>query len=133
MIFVADENVQVGITKLLAVFDSRNQFQLLLESVAQGTRDVEWIQKLAAWDPKPVVISGDSRILSNRVESRALKVSRLTWVALGKGWIEAPWETVAWKIIKAWPEIRQSVRAADRPTVFEVAFRTLKIVRRFDL
>lgn len=131
MIFVTDENIQVHTSKLLEAFDRTHQIRPLLDYVEKGTADAEWMAKLAAWTSKPVVISGDSRILKNRVEWQALKEAKLMWVYLRGANI--PWETFAWKIIRVWPDIRDSAVRALRPAVFEVSMTTLKVEKRFDL
>jgi len=85
-----------------------------------GTPDAEWISGLASWDPKPVVVGGDGRILRNKVELAALKRAQLTFVYLSKGWTNLPWGDIAWKIVKVWPTITSSVVRIRKPTVFEV-------------
>lgn len=44
-----------------------------------------WIPLMGAMNPRPVIVSGDGRILTNRVERAALKDSQLTYIYLGSG------------------------------------------------
>lgn len=132
MIFVTDECIMVHAARLLSAFDRENTIERLMDSVPQGTKDIEWLPKLAVRDPKPIVLTGDARILRNKVERAALAEAKLKFVCLSAGWMHLKWEDYAWKIIKAWPEIRGAVERTLKPTVFEVSTKNLKIERLYD-
>jgi len=133
MKFILDENVSICASKMLQAFDRSNEIHSLLEYYPKGTKDPEWIPGLSAWNPQPIVISGDAHILSNRREWELVRKARIMWVLLGSAWIHAGWDIFAWKIIKAWPAIRDTVNAAaNRPAVFEVGFRTTAVTKRCD-
>jgi hypothetical protein len=133
MIFITDENFPKHGNRMLEAFDREHQVRPLLDYVKAGTPDVVWINQLGQWNPKPAVISGDTRILRNSVERQALFSVKIMWVALGSGWTNLDWETIfAWKIVKAWPDIRNSVTRSLRPAVFELSING-KLDKRFDL
>lgn len=73
MIFFTDECFMYKANKLVEAFDRENEIRPLLDHFPAGTPDVEWIPAIAAWDPKPVVVCGDGRILKNKVERQVLK------------------------------------------------------------
>ena len=50
------------------------------------TTDVEWITTLASDIPPWIVLSGDGRILRNKVEVKALSEARLTFFCMSKVW-----------------------------------------------
>jgi len=128
--FFTDENLSPKCARLLDVFDGQNQVRAHSDWFEQGTPDTAWIPEVAGWDPKPVVVCGDARILRNKVERSCLADSGLTWVFLGKGWTQLNWPDFAWKIIKCWPQVVRDVERARQPTVFEVSCGTMKVERR---
>lgn len=127
MIFFTDENVSRRFAPLLEAFERQNQIQTFDAHFGKGTPDTQWIANIAKWTPKPVVIGGDGRILTNPAERAVLKKAGLTFVLLAPGWTNLPWEEQAWKIIKVWPQIVRSVKMTKKPTVFRVTPRGPKI------
>lgn len=85
MRFVTDENFPIDATALLKAFDKENDISSLLDHCGRGTADLVWIPLMGAMNPRPVIVSGDGRILTNRVERAALKDSQLTYIYLGSG------------------------------------------------
>ena len=63
----------------------------------ERTPDAEWLSVLAEDDP-PWVISGDSRILRNRVERQALREANLTFFCMSRQWGRMPIAEYAWKV-----------------------------------
>ena len=120
MNFFADENINPQMAALLEAFDPRYPVRHLTHQFERGTPDVVWIKDLASREQAWAVIAGDGRILRNKVERLALRQANLTFVHLAPGWMNLKWEEQAWKIIKAWPTIRDEVARASRPTVFQV-------------
>ncbi len=127
MIFFADENIPPKAARILSIFDPKYQVRAYTDYFEQGVPDVEWMQEVASWDDKPVVLGGDGRILTNKAEKQVLKECDLAFVFLKRGWTKLPWTEFAWKIIKAWPEIIKNVEQARYTMVFEVAVNSLKI------
>jgi hypothetical protein len=133
MIFFTDECFMYRANALLEAFDRENQIRALLDHFDRGTPDVVWIQKVAEWSPKPIIVCGDARILRNKVERNVLREAQLTFVCLSSGWTNLPWDVFAWKIIKVWPTIVQTAGSVIRPTVFEVSPQTLKVEKAYTL
>jgi hypothetical protein len=72
------------------------------------TPDVEWIETISKDDPRWIVISGDGRILKNKVERSALDHAGLTFFCMNKAWMSTKIYEYAWKFMKIWPEILES-------------------------
>ena len=133
MTFFTDECFIHKANALLEAFDRHNQIRAFLDCFNAGTPDEEWIPAVSRWEPKPVVISGDFRILKNKVQRQVLSDAGLTFVCLTDGWLNMRWNEYAWKLIKAWPNVVESTAAVLRPTVFEVSGSTLKVGKRYSL
>jgi len=131
MVFFTDACFPERGNQLLEVFDRDNQIRGFASRFEKTALDVVWIPEVATWKPKPIVISGDARILRNKVERAVLREAQLVWVCLTDGWMNLDWyENQAWKLIKAWPRVVDAVKAVTIPTVFELSASTLKIQRR---
>jgi len=127
--FFADANIPPKAVKLLNVFDPKHEGEALTSSFDQGTADPDWMRDIAKRNPKPFVLCGDGRILTNEVERQVLRDCDLMFVCLTRGWTNLPWNTFAWKIIKVWPVIVSTVGKARRPSIFRVCVQTLKVER----
>src|SRR5258708_37790394 len=107
MRFFTDECLMYRANKLLEAFDEENEMVALTDHFPRGTPDTTWIPEIPRkWpNPKPTIICGDGRILTNKVERQVLKDAGLMFVCLTKGWMNLPWPEFGWKIIKVWPRI----------------------------
>jgi hypothetical protein len=84
------------------------------------TSDIEWMTILGKDDPTWIVVSGDGRILKNKVERAALQEARLKFFCLAKAWLTMRIHEYAWKFVKVWPEIVENAKTS-KASVFEVA------------
>lgn len=126
MIFFADENIPIDAVRILSIFERKHEVRALEDYFEKGTKDIEWMRGIAAWD-SPVVLCGDGRIIRNKVERQVLKECNLMFVHLSSGWPNLDWPIYCWKIIKVWPEIVTNVEQASKPMIFEVKPASLKI------
>ena len=117
---------------MLEIFDLEHEVRHLIDYFPRGTADTAWIHAIAQWDPRPIVLAGDGRILRNKAEAAVLRDANLSFVFLAGGWSNLPWETQAWKLLRVWPDIVRNVLRARMPTIFEVAVGTGKIRRISD-
>jgi hypothetical protein len=120
LIFLTDENFPEDGARLVQAFDKSNVIIPFLEKFQRGEKDIDWIPKAGLWNPRPIIVSGDGRILTNKVERAALKGSECTYVYLRSGWNEIQWETFAVKIIRVWPKITNAASAARQGSLIEV-------------
>jgi PIN like domain len=97
---------------------------------APTTTDVEWIRALAADDPPWVVLSGDGRILKNRVELAALNEARLTFFCMSKAWSHMGLHEYTWKFVKLWPSVVELAKSPSRK-IFEVAGAKIDLIRTY--
>jgi hypothetical protein len=121
VIFFFDENISEYAARMLSCFDRNNEMRAGDNWVPKGTPDKDLLPKVASWGDKTVVVSGDARILKNKVERKVLKECNLTFVYLAPGWTKLPWEDFAWRIVKVWPDVVKNVEQAPQPLVFEVS------------
>lgn len=120
MIFVLDENLSDRLARILEAFDQSHTVTHLNDHVAKGTADTKWLDLIAEWDEKPVVVAGDGRILKNPAEADRIKNHDIMFVYLASGWTNLPWNDQCWKIVKAWPDVVNQVARARASSVFEV-------------
>ncbi|MBL8793245.1 MAG: hypothetical protein JNM56_05020 [Planctomycetia bacterium] len=83
------------------------------------TPDVEWMAALASDVPPWLIISGDGRILKNKVECAILRSTGLVFFCLAKGWMSMKFPDYAWRFIKAWPAIVEHA-THSKARVFEI-------------
>lgn len=88
---------------------------------APTTTDVQWLRAVGQWTPKPIVVSGDVRILRKPDELRELIDQDLTFIFLAPGWTNIPFNDCAWKFLKAWPAILREADRCRQPTAFRVS------------
>lgn len=92
-----------------------------LDHFAMDTTDVVWLQAVGSWQVRPIVISGDTRILTRRDEMRTLMEQELMFVCLYSGFTDHEISESTWKFFRAWPLICYEVSRAKQPSVFKVA------------
>lgn len=121
MILFTDENFSEHLAKMLSYFDRENEIRAHIDYFQKGTKDVEWIPKVASWGKDTIIIGGDGRILKNKAEKAVLKECDITFILLSSGWVNLGWHEMAWKMVKVWPDIIKNVSQARFPTLFEVS------------
>jgi hypothetical protein len=127
VIFFIDENIPKNIAKMLNCFEQKHTIRPYLDHFQRGVKDIEWMKTVVSWGDLSTVVTADCRILSNKVERRALKESKLMFVFLKSAWTHLEWNDYCWKIIKVWPSIISNVEQATFPTIFEVTAGNLKV------
>lgn len=112
---------------MLEAFDPEHEIRAHRDHFEPGAPDTRWLATIAEWEPKPVVVCGDGRILRNPTERRVLMSCGLTFVYLEKGWTSAKWDDFAWRFVKVWPNIVRNASKTREPSVFAVNFSSLKV------
>jgi len=105
---------------LTALHDGCHQIQYHDDHFANDTSDTAWLKAVGSWKPKPIVISGDTRILKRRDEVHELVAQDLMFVCLAPGWTETPIDEYAWRFMKAWSGIVAAVSKCNESCVFTV-------------
>lgn len=126
MHFFIDRNVPVALARMLGHYDRQHSIIYLDDRFGKTTPDSEWLSAIADWDPIPVVVSGDGRILKNPAELQVLRGLPLTFFHFAEGWAQMPWKERAWKAIRVWPEV-VSAASPRRPSIFRVPVSTVKV------
>ncbi len=129
MRFFTDECVPTNAAHMLSYFEQEREVRALLDYFDKGTPDIDWMQVLAKWNENEttIVVSGDGRILKNKVQKHMLKECGLMFVHLASGWTHTVWPDYGWKIIKVWPDVVRNVVDARYPMAFEVMVGSLKV------
>lgn len=88
MKFFFDRCMSVRIARMMDAYDALHQVRHLDDDVRfqPETPDTEWIATLAADDPTWIVLSGDGRILRNKVERATLQTAGLTFFCMATPW-----------------------------------------------
>jgi len=115
---------------MLEAYDPSHQVRAFVDCFAAGTPDTEWLPQLLTWEPKPIILCGDGRILRNEVECAALRECNTHFVFLGEGFTKVSFHEQAWKVLKVWPRIVDEVRRARFPTLWEFRMKAEKLERR---
>ena len=88
----------------------------------EQTPDEEWLSVLGADEVPWIVVSGDGRILRNKVERQVLREANLTFFCMSRQWGRMRFPEYAWKFIKVWPEIVRCAKDSIAvPKIFEVS------------
>lgn len=119
MHFFIDRNVPERLARMLGFYEPEHTVVYHDDRFERTTPDSDWLVQIARWDPVPVVISGDGRILRNPAELQLLRDLPLTFFVFAGAWFDLKWREFAWKAIKVWPEI-VAAAAAPRPSVFRI-------------
>lgn len=126
MHFFFDRNIPVALVRMLGYYDQAHTIIYHDEKFEKTTPDTEWLAEIATWDPVPVVVSGDGRILRNPSELQVLRQLPLTFFLFVSSWYKLKWEEFAWKAVKVWPEIVASA-SPRRPSVYRVPISASKV------
>ena len=115
MRFFFDRNMPPQLARMVDVLEREHTARSYYDDdrFTDTTSDVEWIKRLAADDPPWIVVSGDGRILKNKIELSALKEARLTFFCLTRTWMHMKIYEQAWKFIKVWPDIVENAKGID--------------------
>ena len=85
--------------------ETRLQFPegLFGEEVGPG----QWLGRISKLprERRPVILSMDDGIVANSLSRAAMKECGSVFVFLAKAWSNEPWESLAWRILKVWPEL----------------------------
>ena len=83
------------------------------EAFTPGTTDIEWITAISSNEEKCFIITKDRQIRKNRPEMVAWKESGLQIVFMQKSWSNQKVWDINWKLIRKWPEVKDTVRNTD--------------------
>lgn len=129
MSFFFDRCVPVKLCNIVkAAEGTRQTIEYHDDHFPKETADADWLRAVGRWSKKPVIISGDNRILVRPDEATALKEQNLTFFCLASGWVECPFWEVAWRFLKVWPDIVSTAAKCRQPEIFKIGFgKSLKI------
>jgi hypothetical protein len=126
MHFFIDRNVPIALARMLGHYDRTHTVIYHDDRFEKTTPDTAWLSEIAGWDPVPVVVSGDGRILRNPAELQVLQGLPLTFFLFVEAWLHLPWREHAWKAVKVWPEI-VAASSPRRPSIFRIPVSANKV------
>lgn len=126
MHFFIDRNVPEALARMLGHYDRTHTIIYHDDRFKKDTPDTQWLTDITGWDPIPVVISGDGRILRNPAELQVLGNLPLTFFLFAGGWFDLKWPEFAWKAIKVWPEV-VAAAAPLRPSILRIPVSATKV------
>lgn len=121
MIFLFDRCLAERLARMVDAYEVTHEARFLDDYYPKMTPDVEWINGVAAWPERPVVITADKRMRRNPIERKALAASQLTLVFFKAGFHDLPMHTQAVNLLRIWPDIVLETLRVREPTAFEIA------------
>lgn len=129
MKIILDNNLPPKLAEILDRFDRDNSVRHIRDFQKEDEDDVSWLTRFGQWKSKPVIVSGDSRILANPAEMQALTTANLTFVHLKSDWCRIPWKKKVLRLMEIWSELAVELDSIRAPTLFQVSYRGRKIDR----
>jgi len=128
MNFFFDRNMPPQLAKMIAAYDIKNIITHHNDDPRfnETTTDIEWISVLGGDSSPWNILTLDAAILRNKAERSALRESNLTFFCFKHGWLNLTIHEKAWRLVKIWPLLVNSVDRAI-PTVFDVPVSATRI------
>ena len=73
-----------------------------------------WVVGKQAWENRPVILTMDDGIKDNAVALKAMRESGCSFVFLERAWAKEVLQSMAWRILKVWPDIIATAESAKR-------------------
>ena len=122
MNFFFDRCVPIALARIVSALERSHKITHHDDDRRFGptTEDTEWLRVIGGDNPKPIVISGDGRILKKPVEVNALREQGLTFFLLAEGFQGMSARIQAWRFLKSWVNIIDECEKLRQPSVFRV-------------
>jgi hypothetical protein len=91
----------------------------LKEKFPPNTPDIEWITKLSK-EGKWFIITQDNQIRKRSLEKKAWRESHIPIIFLQKSWIKLNLWEMAWRLIKYWPDLKETVTRNRKNESFQL-------------
>jgi len=116
-----DNNLSPKLAKTLSYLEGNDGIVVehIKEKFSSDTPDIEWINKLAkegGW----FVITEDTQIRKKPHERKAWQESHIPIVFLSKLWVKQNFWDIAWRLIKYWPYLKESISHNNKAKFFEL-------------
>ena len=117
-----DNNLSPKLAKTLNYLEGNEGIPVehLKEKFPASASDIEWISKLSK-EGNWFVITQDSQIRKKPHERKAWQESHIPIVFLQKAWINHNFWEIAWRLIKYWPKLKESIENNKRKLSFELS------------
>lgn len=123
MNFFFDRCIPIALARMVSALEVK--FHKIVHHDADSrfnelTEDVQWMRAIGSDSPKPIVLSGDGRILKKSGEVNTLRELGWTFFLFGEDFEQMQYHLQAWKFMKAWPEVLRECRKVRQASVFKV-------------
>ena len=130
--FFFDRCVSIRVARMIAAYETEHTIRHHDDDIrfTTTTSDVDWMKTLSEEEDKWTIVSGDGRILKNKVERAALAESKMRFFCLSKQWHTMSFHDQAWRFVKVWPDVVEAALHLKQ-NIFEVsAGKSLKVEPR---
>jgi hypothetical protein len=116
-----DNNMPPKLAKTLNYLEGDDGITIehLKEKFPPNTPDIEWITKLSK-EGKWFIITQDNQIRKKSPEKKAWQESHIPIIFLQKSWINLNLWEMAWRLIKYWPELKESINLNRKNESFQL-------------
>ena len=116
-----DNNMPPKLAKTLNFLEGDDGITVehLKEKFLPNTPDIEWITKLSK-ESKWFIITQDNQIRKRSLEKKAWQESHIPIIFLQKSWIKLNLWEMAWRLIKYWPELKETVTRNRKNESFQL-------------
>ena len=117
-----DNNLSPKLAKTLSYLEGNDGIVVehIKEKFSSDTLDIEWINKLAK-EGDWFVITEDTQIRKNtQHERKAWQESHIPIVFLPKSWVKHNFWEIAWRFIRYWPYLKESICHNHKTKSFEL-------------
>jgi len=116
-----DNNMPPKLAKTLNFLEGDDGITVehLKEKFLPNTPDIEWITKLSK-EGKWFIITQDNQIRKRSLEKKAWQESHIPIIFLQKSWIKLNLWEMAWRLIKYWPELKETVTRNRKNESFQL-------------
>jgi len=117
-----DNNMPPKLAKTLNFLEGDDGFRVehLKDMFPSNTPDIEWIKKLSK-EGKWFIVTQDNQIRKRSLEKKAWQESNISIVFLQKAWINLNLWEMAWRMIKYWPGLKESVSLNRKNESFQLS------------
>jgi hypothetical protein len=116
-----DNNLPPKLAKTLDYLEGDDGIAVkhLREKFSTGTPDIEWMKEISK-EKDWFVITRDTHIRKRITERKVWKESNIPIVFLQKAWMKFNLWDIAWRLIRHWPNVKDTIQKIKRNQSIEL-------------
>ena len=117
-----DNNLPPKLSKTLDYLEGKEGISVehIKDKFPPETSDIGWIRQLAK-EGDWFIVTKDNQIRKKPHERKAWKESNIPIVFLQKTWMNHDFWEIAWRLIKYWPELKNTITNNRKSESFEIS------------